>query len=160
MDRAAVPCRCRFPAFEMSRRFYLSEAESLLPQVSAWIQEAVLLKSECQEAENKIEALSQKVMLYGGMIVDRERAQAVRQRRDNSLEQLKATVEKIHETGCVVKDLDKGLVDFPTLFVAKKCIYAGRWTSPRSSFGTGCKKVSRAGSRSTRNFGIIIAAIR
>ena len=58
----------------MARRFYLSEAESLLPQVSAWIQEAVFLKSQCQEAENKIEALSQKVMLYGGMIVDRERA--------------------------------------------------------------------------------------
>ena len=53
----------------MGRRFYLSEAESLLPQVTAWIQEAVTLKSDCQEAEGKIEALSQKVMLYGGIIV-------------------------------------------------------------------------------------------
>ena len=56
MVRAAVPCRCRFPASEMARRFYLSEAESLLPQVSAWIQEAVFLKSECQEAENNLES--------------------------------------------------------------------------------------------------------
>lgn len=98
----------------MARRFYLSEAESLLPQVSTWMKEAVSLKSECQEAENRIEALSQKVMLHGGMIVDRERAQSVRQRRDETLEKLKATVERIQETGCLVKDLDRGLVDFPT----------------------------------------------
>lgn len=100
----------------MPRRFYLSEAESLLPQVKEWLREALELKTVCQEAEQKIEALSQKVMLYGGIIVDRERAQAVRQRRETSLEQLKTTVERIQETGCLVKDLDKGLVDFPTLF--------------------------------------------
>jgi len=35
----------------MARRFYLSEAESLLPQVGEWIREAVSLKSECQEAD-------------------------------------------------------------------------------------------------------------
>ena len=29
---------------------------------------------------------------------------------------LKSSIETIHEVGCVVKDLDIGLVDFPTLF--------------------------------------------
>jgi hypothetical protein len=124
----------------MSRRFYLSEAESLLPQVSAWIQEAVSLKSECQEAENKIEALSQKVMLYGGIIVDRGRAQAVRQRRDDTLEQLKATVEKIHETGCMVKDLDKGLVDFPTLFRGEEVYLCWKMDEPAIQFWHGVEE--------------------
>lgn len=100
----------------MPRRFSLREAESLLPQVSSLMHEAVSLKAECQEAETKIEALSQKVILYGGVMVDRERAHAVRRRRDEALERLKATVERIQDTGCLVKDLDKGLVDFPTLF--------------------------------------------
>jgi hypothetical protein len=118
----------------MGRRFYLSEAESLLPQVSSWIQQAVALKGECQEAEAKIEALSQKVMLYGGIIVDRERAQAVRQRRDDTLEKLKATVEQIHETGCLVKDLDKGLVDFPTLFHGEEVYLCWKMDEPAIKF--------------------------
>ena len=29
---------------------------------------------------------------------------------------LKQAIEKVHEFGCVVKDLDIGLIDFPTLF--------------------------------------------
>src|SRR5215813_7868059 len=100
----------------MSRRFTLQEAESLLPEVSAQIQEAVALKAACQEAESAMESLRQKLMLLGGVIVDRARAQAVRQHRDESLERLKATVARLQETGAVVKDLDQGLVDFPTLF--------------------------------------------
>jgi hypothetical protein len=118
----------------MARRFYLSEAESLLPQVSSWIREAVCLKTECQEAENKIEALSQKVMLYGGIIVDRGRAQAVHQRRDDSLEKLKATVERIQETGCLVKDLDRGLVDFPTLFRGEEVYLCWKLDEPAIGF--------------------------
>ena len=118
----------------MARRFYLSEAESLLPQVSAWLREAVELKSTCQEAEHKIEALSQKVMLYGGIIVDRERAKAVRQRRDESLEKLKATVEQIQEAGCLVKDLDKGLVDFPTLFRGEEVYLCWKMDEPAIEF--------------------------
>ena len=72
----------------MSHRFTLPEAESLLPDVSKLMHEAVELKAKCQEAEESIEALSQKVMMYGGMIVDRDRARAVRTRRDETLERL------------------------------------------------------------------------
>ncbi len=100
----------------MSRRFTLREAESLLPQVSRQMSEALALKAECQEAEEAMAALAHKVMQYGGLLVDRERARAVRARRDGTLDRLKAIVESIQEHGCLVKDLDKGLVDFPTLF--------------------------------------------
>jgi hypothetical protein len=118
----------------MARRFTLREAENLLPQVSALIQDAVALKAQCQEAENSIEALSRKVMLCGGMIVNRERAQAVRRRRDDTLEKLKATVESIHQTGCLVKDLDKGLVDFPTLFRGQEVYLCWKMDEPEIRF--------------------------
>jgi hypothetical protein len=118
----------------MARRFYLSEAETLLPQVSTWIREAVALKSECQEAENKIEALTQKITLMGGVVVDRERAQAARERRDDKLALLKSVVERIHETGCLVKDLDKGLVDFPTLFRGEEVYLCWMMNEPGIEF--------------------------
>src|SRR5258708_9520988 len=39
-----------------------------------------------------------------------------RTRRDESGQRLKAALEGLQEIGCVVKDLDIGLVDFPTVF--------------------------------------------
>ena len=124
----------------MPRRFHLREAESLLPQVSAWLQEAVFLKGACQEAENKIEALTQKVMLYGGILVDRARALAVRQRRDETLGKLKETVERIQEAGCVVKDLDRGLVDFPTLFRGEEVYLCWKMDEPAIGFWHGVEE--------------------
>ncbi len=47
-----------------------------------------------------------------------DRAQALEQknRREAAAAALKQTIEKIQEFGCLVKDLDIGLIDFPTLF--------------------------------------------
>jgi len=118
----------------MPRRFSLREAESLLPQVSRLIQEAVSLKSACHEAEEALQALSQKVMLYGGIIVDRQRALGVKQRRDSSLEKLKSAVERIQETGCLVKDIEKGLVDFPTLFRGEEVYLCWKMDEPGIRF--------------------------
>lgn len=121
----------------MPRRFTHREAEGLLPQISALMQEAAALKTQCQEAENSIEALSQRVMFYGGVTVDRERALADREHRDQTLEKLKATVERIQETGCVVKDLDKGLVDFPTLFRGEEVYLCWKVDEPAIRFWHG-----------------------
>jgi hypothetical protein len=41
---------------------------------------------------------------------------AERDRRDKLAQRLKSAIEQMQEFGCVVKDLDTGLVDFPTLF--------------------------------------------
>ncbi len=100
----------------MARRFTLQEAESLLPQVSHLVSQAVSLKGQYEEAERTIEALTQRIMFSGGLVVDREKPLEVRQQRDRAGERLKAALESIQELGCLVKDLDIGLIDFPTLF--------------------------------------------
>ena len=51
-----------------------------------------------------------------GVMVDRETVLETRARRDRHGQRLKSAIEKIQEHGCVIKDLDIGLVDFPTLF--------------------------------------------
>lgn len=100
----------------MSRRFTHAEAQRLLPEVGRLLREALDAKSEYQEAEQAIRDLSERVMLMGGIIVDRERSLNARARRDAAAAMLKSAVEAVQETGCLVKDLDIGLVDFPTLF--------------------------------------------
>ncbi len=100
----------------MSRRFTLQEAESLLPEIEKSIREAIASKSELEQAETALQAINQRVIMLGGVLVDRSAVYQNRLRRDQSAERLKAAIQKIQESGCLIKDLDVGLVDFPTLF--------------------------------------------
>ncbi|MEI9976118.1 MAG: DUF2203 domain-containing protein [Ignavibacteriota bacterium] len=99
----------------MARRFTLAEAQGLIPRVGELLREAVDLKSEYQEAEQAVQAISQRVAMMGGMMVDRGQAIDVRNRRDDVASKLKTAIEGVQGFGCVVKDLDMGLIDFPTL---------------------------------------------
>jgi hypothetical protein len=100
----------------MSRRFTHAEAQLLIPQVDRLLREAVMLKSEYQECETALHDFSERIMRMGGMVVDRRQALEHRNRRETAAGRLRAVVEEIQETGCLIKDLDTGLVDFPTLF--------------------------------------------
>jgi hypothetical protein len=100
----------------MSRRFTLEEAESLLPDIEKGVREAVSVKSEFEQAQNELQAITQRVMMLGGVLVDRHAVYLIKLRRDTSAERLKAAIHQIQETGCIIKDLDIGLIDFPTLF--------------------------------------------
>ena len=100
----------------MSKRFTLTEAESLLPEIETIMREAVGLKAQYLEAEQSLQTFMQRVAMQGGVVVDRETVLQNRAERDAHGERLKAAVEKLQEFGCVIKDLDIGLVDFPTLF--------------------------------------------
>jgi len=46
--------------------------------------------------------------------VDRDRALEARNRRDSAAGRLRAAIEQVQEIGCLIKDIDIGLVDFPT----------------------------------------------
>jgi hypothetical protein len=99
----------------MPKRFTLAEAQSLIPRVDSLLREAVSLKSDYLEAEHAIQAMAQRVSLMGGMIVDRDQAIDDKRRRDAVAARLRGTIEQVQEFGCVIKDLDTGLIDFPTL---------------------------------------------
>lgn len=99
----------------MPRFFTLQQAEKLLPQVEPAMREAVALKTEYQTAAKEWQEFSRRVAFLGGMLVDHSQPLDRKQRHDAIAQRLKSAIEKIHEYGCVVKDLDTGLVDFPTL---------------------------------------------
>jgi len=100
----------------MSKRFTLAEAQSLIPSVDPVLRKAIELKSNYTEAEEEIESFSRRIQMMGGLVVDREQALAVRQRRDTASSGLRDAIQEVEEFGCVLKDLDIGLIDFPTLF--------------------------------------------
>jgi hypothetical protein len=114
----------------MSRRFTLREAEELLPSIGLLIRKAVEQKAVYQEAEQELQAITQRVMVSGGMMVDRDAVAGVRQRLDRAAESLKQALSEIQEAGCQVKDLDIGLVDFPTLFRGREVYLCWRMGEP------------------------------
>jgi hypothetical protein len=100
----------------MPRRFSLPQAESLLPDVERAIRAAIQCKQQYRDAEHDLAAYLQRVMVSGGMLVDRHAVVQRRSLRDQTKERLQEAVEAVHEYGCLVKDLDIGLIDFPTLY--------------------------------------------
>ena len=100
----------------MPRFFTLQQAEQLLPEVESAIRDAISLKSEYQEAEAEWQSFARRVTMLGGMLVDHARVREQKSRRESIALRLKEVLEKIQESGCVVKDLDIGLIDFPTQF--------------------------------------------
>jgi len=100
----------------MPRRFTLAEAQRLVPRLERLMREAVARKGEYEAVERAIQSFTQRVMAMGGMIVDREQVRQTRERRNTAAQNLRESIEQVQELGCVVKDLDIGLVDFPTRF--------------------------------------------
>jgi hypothetical protein len=100
----------------MSKRFTLREAQSLLPQVERLLQDAMRLKPEFDEASAAVSKMKERVHIMGGTLIDRNVALEIRQRRESSSRLLRQTVEEILEMGVQIKDIETGLVDFPTRF--------------------------------------------
>jgi hypothetical protein len=100
----------------MAKHFTLAEAQSLIPSVDPMIRKALEQKTRFEEAERVMQSFTQRIVLLGGVLVDREPVLAARSRRDQAESTLRATIEEIQELGCLIKDLDTGLIDFPTTF--------------------------------------------
>ncbi len=100
----------------MPKRFTLAEAQLLIPEVDRLLRKALDSRDEYEEAERTIQEFNEHVMMMGGVMVDRHRALDNKARREAAASHLRAAIEGVHETGCLIKDLDIGLVDFPTLF--------------------------------------------
>jgi hypothetical protein len=100
----------------MPRYFTLAEARAALPVVGRSIREAVQAKAHYMEAEKAIQDLLQRILMMGGINVDTVAAEAWKAQYDSNAQALKNCMERIEDLGVLVKDLDIGLVDFPTLF--------------------------------------------
>jgi hypothetical protein len=100
----------------MAKHFTHEQATKMLPAMEKAVREAVFLKHEYEQAERAIQAATQRIAMTGGVMVDRNAIAALRGRRETSAAKLKEAIERVHGHGCLVKDLDLGLVDFPTLY--------------------------------------------
>jgi hypothetical protein len=65
------------------------------------------------ELEEQLGALQERIQRSGGLLVSYDAAANLQVERTRLEEAIQAAIERIHSTGCIVKDLEVGLLDFP-----------------------------------------------
>jgi len=95
------------------RTFTLDEAQTLLPVLESLLRRAMEEKKQIEEIEKEFHEVSQKVFASGGADLDIRKLARRRALSDQAVQRLKDAMAEIESTGALVKDLDKGLIDFP-----------------------------------------------
>src|ERR1700694_505882 len=97
------------------RLFTLKEAERARQELEPFLVEAMNCRKKLGGLENELSAVAARIMMMGGVIVPYEKLAAVRAEHTQLADTLKTSLDRILETGCVIKDLDIGLLDFPSV---------------------------------------------
>ena len=96
-----------------SKLFSLSEAERLRAQIEPVLIETIESRRKLEELDEELGSLRERIMRSGGMLVSYEKTANRRLERNRLAGIIEAAIEQIHSTGCIVKDLELGLLDFP-----------------------------------------------
>jgi hypothetical protein len=94
--------------------FTLEEANALLPVVESLLDRAIRAKEEAERLEGEMQLLRQRIFLAGGMTMDVGGVQRNRKDTEAHLQTAKDALAELDAIGVQVKDLDTGLLDFPT----------------------------------------------
>lgn len=125
----------------MARYFTPDEANAALPEVRPLAERMVELRRKLLEAEAREERLAAKVAGNGGGI-DLADAAKAREGVERAMRALAAAVDAIVARGIQVKDLDTGLLDFPSLRDGEEVLLCWRlgedevawWHRPEDGF--------------------------
>jgi hypothetical protein len=96
--------------------------------------DAMEARRRMAELEENLQELARHIQRMGGVLVAIESAAALRIQHDQHGEAIEEALEKIHSTGCVVKDLDAGLLDFPGRIHDQDILYCWKVGEDRIRF--------------------------
>ena len=114
--------------------FSLQEAERLRAQVEPFLIEAIELRRKLGELDAQLGGLAERIQRSGGLLVGYEEAALARVERNRVEASIRAALERIHSTGCIVKDLEIGLLDFPARLKGEDVYYCWRLGEDRIRF--------------------------
>src|SRR6266436_901666 len=139
------------------RLFTLTEAERARKELEPFLVEAMDCRKKLAGLETDLTAVSARITMMGGVIVPYEKLATLRVEHQQLAETLKSALDRILETGCVIKDLEVGLLDFPALLnkisrQPKRCVFTLRALAkirslPLAEGEFACRHNLRIGSR-------------
>ncbi len=95
--------------------FTLTEAERTRVEVEPFLIEAIELGRQIEEVDRGLQQAAQRIAMLGGALVTREPIEKMRAEHERLSHAIRTDLERIESTGCVVKDLEVGLLDFPAM---------------------------------------------
>jgi hypothetical protein len=95
--------------------FTWEEAQTLLPVLESLLRTCMDGKKIMQEVEAELQQVQNRIFVNGGMLVDLGRLALRRGERDKAVLRVKDAMAEIDSIGVQVKDLDVGLLDFPSI---------------------------------------------
>ena len=115
---------------DLSKTFTLSEAQTLLPVVETLLRKAQAAGTRIAAVEHEMQELSQRIFLSGGMMVDVAAAARRRAERDKAVQEANDILKEIDSIGVQVKDLEQGLLDFPSMLDGKAILLCWKLGEP------------------------------
>ena len=122
------------PNHDEPRIFTLKEAERTLREIEPLLVAAVACRRKLGETEEQVSQIASRIMLMGGMLVNTELTSKLRGERERLTTTIREALEGIEATGCVVKDLDTGLLDFPARIEGQEAYLCWRLGEDRIRF--------------------------
>ena len=95
--------------------FNRQEAEELLPRLSDLLKQAQDQKQGADRIDDEISSLASRILMAGGMTLPYRELADKKIRKDRMYKKFHEFIEQIEETGCIIKSLEQGLVDFPSV---------------------------------------------
>ncbi|MGH9533563.1 MAG: DUF2203 domain-containing protein [Terriglobales bacterium] len=97
----------------MAKTFTLSEAQALLPVLRSLLTAAVEAHKKAEQLDTEMQRTITRILLLGGVQLDPLAMAARRSERDTTLQRLKDALSEMDAAGVQIKDLERGLLDFP-----------------------------------------------
>jgi hypothetical protein len=122
------------PEDQESRLFSLAEAEHARRQVEPLLIDAMQGRRQMSDLEEGLSAIANRIQIMGGVTVDYDVAARMRADLNQVVAKVKDALDQIQATGCIVKDLDSGLVDFPSVIKNEEVYLCWRLGEDRIRF--------------------------
>lgn len=119
--------------------FSVDEANSLLPKLEPLVRRLMEQGERLQEHQVVVREFRAKAGGNGGTFLGGRFAQA-KQEIERLAAELQEGIHEIESWGCVVKDLDQGLVDFPARLRQQQVYLCWRLGEPRIAFWHGLEE--------------------
>jgi hypothetical protein len=97
------------------KTFTLEEAQSLLPVLESLLKRAMEGKQAAEQVEASLADLSRRIYISGGMKVDVGKVARERAEIESHLQIVRESLAEIDSIGVQVKDIENGLLDFPSI---------------------------------------------
>ena len=86
-----------------------------MPLITHCLEQARDDKKKIEDFDQELARAAARIMVLGGSLPASGKLAATRAEREVLVGEIEEQLAKIQQTGCVVKDLNEGLVDFPAL---------------------------------------------